>query len=197
MTTTTHEPGATTKIQDVPPALLKTWLDAGDATLIDVREDYEHAEERIGGAQLCPLGKLDPDALRSAHPGARLVFHCRSGKRSHDAASRFSDGREPAFHLAGGIEAWKAAGLPVVRPEGGPRIPIIRQVMLVAGSLVALGVALGVTVSPWFLALAGFVGLGLMFAGITGWCGMAMLLGVMPWNRVRKDAAGTTTCCPS
>lgn len=59
----------------------------------------------------------------------------------------------------------------------------MRQVQLVAGSLVALGIALGVFLNPWFLVLPAFVGCGLMFAGATGWCGMAMLLGAMPWNK--------------
>ena len=60
--------------------------------------------------------------------------------------------------------------------------------MLTAGTLAAGGTALGVWVSPWFLIVPGFVGCGLAFAGATGWCGMAMLLGRMPWNR-RVSAA--------
>ena len=52
------------------------------------------------------------------------------------------------------------------------------------------GVALGVWVAPAFLALSAFVGAGLVFAGTTGWCGMAKLLAIMPWNRrVRKAVA--------
>ena len=62
----------------------------------------------------------------------------------------------------------------------------MRQVQIVAGSLVALGVALGVLVSPWMLILPAFVGCGLVFAGVSGWCGMARLLAVMPWNSTPK-----------
>jgi len=61
-------------------------------------------------------------------------------------------------------------------------IPVMRQVQITAGSLVVLGVALA-AVSPWFLALSAFVGCGLVFAGATGWCGMAKLLALMPWNK--------------
>jgi hypothetical protein len=66
----------------------------------------------------------------------------------------------------------------------------MRQVQITAGSLVALGTALGWFVSPWFLILSGFVGCGLMFAGLSGWCGMAMMLGRMPWNRVKAPILG-------
>lgn len=187
----------TTRITEVSPELLRAWLDSGGTVLVDVREDYEQAEERIDGAVLHALSRFDPEALRRAHPDKRFVFHCRSGKRSKEAADRFGRPDEPVFHLVGGIEGWKAAGLPVIRPERGPRLPLIRQVMLVAGALVAIGVGLGVSVSPWFLALSGFVGCGLMFAGLTGWCGMAKLLSLMPWNRRRLASAGPSASCCS
>lgn len=175
---------ASSMVTDVAPELLERWLADNDTILIDVREDYEHAQEKIGGSVNRPLSKLDPESIRDEFGGKRLVFHCRSGKRSLDAAQRCKAEGDPAFHLVGGIEQWKASGRDVVRAEHGPRLPIIRQVMLVAGSLVAIGVALGAFVSPWFLILSGFVGCGLMFAGATGWCGMALLLGKMPWNQL-------------
>ncbi|WP_420561918.1 YgaP family membrane protein [Tepidicaulis sp.] len=58
-----------------------------------------------------------------------------------------------------------------------------RQVQITAGALVLSGIVLGAAVSPAFYLLSAFVGAGLMMAGITGWCGMARLLAVMPWNR--------------
>jgi len=171
---------------DVDPSLLDRWLKEGDATLVDVREDFEHAEERIPGAELMPLSRFDAAALRSRHPDERIVFHCRSGKRSADAAQRLAAEGALAFNLAGGIEAWKAAGHDTERAAGAPPLPIMRQVQLAAGLLVVLGVALGALVNWWFLAISAFVGCGLMFAGATGWCGMARLLSLMPWNRVSR-----------
>ena len=171
-------------VTDVFPEELSRWLADGTTVLIDVREPFEHAEERIEQARPVPLSGFDPAAVRSSHPASRVVFHCRSGKRSADAASRFGRDGETAYHLAGGIEAWKAAGQPTVRPARPTRIPVMRQVQIAAGSLVLAGVVLGTLVTPWFLALSAFVGGGLVFAGSTGWCGMAMLLGKMPWNRV-------------
>ncbi len=168
---------------DVSPGMLKEWLGQDDTVLVDVREDFEHAVERIANSKHHPLSKLDPKAIEEEHPGKRVVFHCRSGKRSKQAALRFHDGKQQVFHLAGGIEAWKSAGLKTVRSEAGPRIDIMRQVQITAGSLVLTGVILGVFASKWFLLLSGFVGAGLIFAGLSGWCGMAKLLARMPWNK--------------
>lgn len=184
-----------TKTTDVAPDLLASWMASGDTVVVDVREDYEHAEERIEGAVLRPLSAFDAEALRREAGTKRVVFHCRSGKRSLDAAERYRQNGEATFHLAGGIEGWKSAGKPVARPATAPRLPIMRQVQITAGALVAIGVALGVTVSPWFLVLSGFVGCGLMFAGISGWCGMAKLLAVMPWNKSLRQAGAPASCC--
>ena len=179
---TQRSPDTPGHVVDVAPSMLRAWLGRGDTVLIDVREDFEHAQERIDGAEHKPLGTLDPERIRAAHEGERIVFHCRTGKRSAEAAERLLALGAPAFHLAGGIEAWKAEGEPVTRPPGGPPIPIMRQVQIAAGSLVAIGVALGLTLSQWWLALPAFVGCGLVFAGVSGWCGMAKLLSRMPWN---------------
>lgn len=183
------------KPTDVSPELLRSWLADGETMLVDVREDYEHAEERIDGAVPHPLSAFDAEAIRRDAGTRRVVFHCRSGKRSLDAAERFRRDAEATFHLSGGIEGWKSAGNAVVRPAGAPRLPIMRQVQVTAGALVAVGVGLGVVVSPWFLVLPGFVGCGLMFAGLSGWCGMAKLLAVMPWNRSLRRGGPTTSCC--
>ena len=91
--------------------------------------------------------------------------------------------RGDVYHLPGGIRAWKRAGLPVERAPGSGGLSIQRQVQIGAGSLVVLGVVLGATVTPWFFALAGFVGAGLVFAGASGTCGMAALLARLPHNR--------------
>ncbi len=181
-------------VTDVTPELLKQWLDSGEAILVDVREDYEHASEHIDGANLHPLSKFDAEQVRSAYPDKRVVFHCRSGKRSHDAATRFGNSGEQVFHLAGGIEAWKNAGHEVVRSASAPAIPVMRQVQITAGALVAIGTLLGVVESSWFLIVPAFVGCGLVFAGLTGWCGMAAVLGAMPWNRV-KGSGTSASCC--
>ena len=182
----------TCELIDVSPELLEKWIAAGDAVVVDVREDFEHASERIDGALNHPLSGFDTDELRRLCGDRRVVFHCRTGGRSSEAAERFSDEGQ-VFHLQGGIEGWKSSGRGIVRPAGGPRFEIMRQMQMTAGSLVVLGVVLGVWLNPWFLAISAFVGCGLAIAGLTGWCGMAMLLGKMPWNRVGGGGGGA--CC--
>lgn len=168
---------------DVPPALVARWLAERQAVLVDVREDFENAQECIADAEHCPLKALDVEGLRRRHGAAKVVFHCRTGRRSADAARRYARGDEAAFHLAGGIEAWKATGLPVQRSACAPRIDVMRQTQITIGTLVLLGILGGVVLTPWLLALAAFMGAGLVFAGASGTCGMARMLAKMPWNR--------------
>lgn len=152
---------------------------AQGATLIDIRDAGEHARERIAEARNIPLSALTGlDGVK-----VPVIFHCRAGKRTADNAGRLQAASScEAYILEGGIEAWKQAGLPVITDRSQP-IEIGRQVLIAAGSLVLLGVLLGSLVQPQFYALAGLVGAGLVFAGISGWCGLAKLLGLMPWNR--------------
>lgn len=183
-------------VVDVGPDLLAQWIAEGTAVPVDVREDFEHATERLQGSIHQPLSKFDPAAVRQkvGADSRRVVFYCRTGRRSMDSAKRFasSSPNAVAYHLASGLEGWKAAGLTTERVAGAPRVDVMRQVQIVAGSLVLLGVALGAAVSPWFFALSGFVGAGLVFAGVSGWCGMAMLLGRMPWNARPSKPTGAT-----
>ncbi len=113
-----------------------------------------------------------------------MVFHCRSGRRTSDNAAILQAAARNArcYLLEGGLDAWQRAGLPTQVDRSQP-LEIMRQVQIAAGLLVLTGVALGLLVTPAFFGLSAFVGAGLTFAGISGWCGMAGLLCVMPWNR--------------
>lgn len=179
---------AVSRINDLSPAEVKRGLEQGEITLIDVREPAEYAGDRIPGAKLMPLSNFDPAKVPCG--SGRVVLHCRSGNRSSKAAQLLLNaGHEQAWHLQGGIEAWKKAGYETQRDAKAP-IAIMRQVQITAGSLVLLGVILGWLVSPWFYLLSAFVGAGLVFAGVTDTCGMAILLSKMPWNRIQQQA-----CC--
>lgn len=171
-----------TTLNPISPADLKRKLDNGEAILIDIRESDEHAREHILGARLAPLSAIDAHDFDREH-GKTAVFHCKSGMRTQaNAAKLLGRGFAHAFYLEGGIEAWKQANLPV---HANPKAPleIMRQVQITAGLLILTGAVLGWLVHPGFYALSAFVGAGLTFAGATGWCGMAMLLKTMPWNR--------------
>jgi rhodanese-related sulfurtransferase len=186
---TTLSPNSPTAPGLVTPDALREWLDADAAAVVDVRDPEEFAREHIPGAHLVPLARISPDALPAA---GRTVLHCKSGRRSAEAAARLAAaGRTDILQLAGGLDAWKQAGLPV---EANPRVPIsiMRQVQIVAGTITFVGTILAASVSPWFLILPGFIGMGLAFAGASGTCGMAAMLRVMPWNRPFAGAS-----CPS
>jgi len=162
-------------------------LIAEGAVLVDVREPDERAREHIPGTKHAPLSSLQSVNTTGA---MAVIFHCRSGARTGAHAARLGEAAGcEAYLLEGGLDAWKRAGLPVATDRKQP-IEIMRQVQIVAGSLVVLGVVLGLWIAPPFFAVSAFVGAGLVFAGSTGWCGMAKLLALMPWNRsVRKALA--------
>ncbi len=153
----------------------------GSAILVDIREPAEHARESIAGARLAPLSKLVPGQLGNA--GTAVIFHCQSGNRTNaNIAQLGACAPGEAYVLAGGLNAWKAAGHATTLDRRQP-IEMQRQVQIAAGSLVVIGLLLAVLIDPWFAGLSAFVGCGLMFAGISGWCGMARVLAAMPWNK--------------
>ncbi|QMI06273.1 rhodanese family protein [Citrobacter sp. RHB25-C09] len=154
------------------------------ARLIDIRDADEYLHEHIPQAELAPLPALEQGGLPEKLRGEQIIFHCQSGKRTQNNAAKLQAAAAPAdvWLLEGGIEGWKAAGLPVAEDKSQP-LPLMRQVQIAAGGLTLLGVLLGYSVSSGFFLLSGFVGAGLMFAGISGFCGMARLLEIMPWNR--------------
>ena len=161
------------------PADTRAAIDAG-ARLIDIRGTDEHARESIPGAINVPLERIG-DLPHDARP---IVFHCKSGMRTASNAAKLGAAAcgAPAYILEGGIDAWRQDGQPVVADRSQP-LEIMRQVQITAGALVLLGVLLGTFFVPAFFGVSAFVGAGLVFAGVTGWCGMANLLRVMPWNR--------------
>ena len=176
-----------TKLNPISAAELKRRLDSGDDVLIDIRESDEHAREHILGARLAPLSAIDTHDFDREHSKV-AVFHCKSGMRTQaNAAQLLARGFRQAYFLDGGIEAWKAAGFGVHTNVKAP-LEIMRQVQITAGLLILTGVVLGWFVNPVFYALSAFVGAGLTFAGATGWCGMALMLKAMPWNRASVRA---------
>lgn len=165
--------------------------------LIDVRTPAEYREVHVEYARNVPLDRLDASALRqerSATGEQPLYVVCRSGNRAKQACEKLqAAGVNSVVNVEGGTQACEAVGLPVVR--GKKTISLERQVRIAAGALVIIGAALGFWVHPLWIALAAFVGAGLMFAGITDTCGMAMLLARMPWNQVsEKSSSGGVAC---
>jgi len=172
-----------TQLRKVAPQTARQWLDDGQAVLIDIREADEYVREHIPEAHLVPLSGFSPEDFPKDRDKI-AVFHCASGTRTATAVSQIlASGFAEIYMLEGGLKAWRAAGLRVNENRNAP-ISIMRQVQMVAGSMIMLGIALAVTVSPWFMGLSAFVGAGLFFAGASGTCAMASLLAYMPWNKV-------------
>lgn len=150
--------------------------------LVDVRTPAEFASEHLAGSTSLPLDRIDAAAAARLAQAGPCVLVCGSGKRAGQAQAQLAAaGCTETRVLEGGIQAWMAAGQPVER--GRHTISLERQVRIAAGLLVLTGAALATWVNPAWLLLSAGVGLGLTFAGITDWCGMAMLLARMPWNQ--------------
>ncbi|WP_026067772.1 rhodanese family protein [Pusillimonas noertemannii] len=172
-------------LKPISPQAARDLMSHG-AILIDIRATNEYAREHIAAARHVPMEDLKSAAPLDAAAG--VIFHCRSGNRTRVSAQTLSACAAcEAYVLDGGLDAWKKAGLPVVTDTSQP-MELQRQVQITAGSLILLGAVLGATVSPWFHALSAAIGAGLVFAGLSGFCGMARLLMRMPWNR--KALAG-------
>lgn len=154
----------------------------GHALLIDIRDDDEFARRHIPGAISLPLSRFEGGALPQGD-GMQIIYTCRTGMRTDANAARLAGPvHGDAFVLTGGVDGWAKAGLPVEEDRKAP-MEMMRQVQIVAGSLVLGGVVLGFAVSPGFFGLSAFVGAGLIFAGVSGFCGMAKVLAFLPWNR--------------
>ncbi len=172
-------------LNPVKPDDAKRLISEG-AILLDVREADEYARERIPGARHVALSGLTTVECGDA---PAVIFHCRSGARTSAACDKLAAAvSAKAYVLEGGLDAWKKAGLPVLEDRRQP-LELQRQVQIAAGSLVLSGVILGALVSPAFYGISAFVGAGLVFAGVSGFCGMARLLRMMPWNRRMQQPA--------
>lgn len=171
----------------ISPQKAKSLIEQG-AVFIDIREGDERARASIDGSAHMPLSKIDTFTSAPAQGGQIVVFHCKTGNRTSVNAAKLQEKTScEAYILDGGIDAWKAAGLPLAAssPSTAARkapIELMRQVQIVAGSMILAGVILGMNVDPNWFYLSGFAGLGLLFSGVTGFCPMAYALKKMPWN---------------
>ncbi len=175
---------------------LQKAIEAGkNLVLIDVRTPIEHDEMRISGSHLMPVDRLDAEVAKSAIAGAeQCVLICRSGKRAEQAFEKLrAAGCANLAILDGGVLAWESAGLPLERSERKV-LPLIRQVHLVIGLLALAGSVLALTVNVNFALIPAFLGCGMTLAGATGWCGLAMLLSKMPWNKVQCPCGTVKSC---
>jgi rhodanese-related sulfurtransferase len=182
------------KSKSISPAALAASLGAGNThQLLDVRTPPEYDSAHVPGAKSIPLGQLRVESFLAEHePGTPIYVLCQAGPRASAAIEQFERaGCGDCVLVEGGTQAWIDAGLSVHRGVSKV-LPLMRQVQIVVGALSAAGAILALTVNRWFAVLPLVIGCGLLFAGITGTCGMALLLARMPWNRGRDSSCH---CC--
>ena len=152
----------------ISPLELQRRLAAGQpAQLLDVRTPGEYANAHVPGARLIPLDELNAAAFCRERKGAGTPLYvlCQSGNRAKRAVNR----------------------------DESRVLPLMRQVQIVVGFVSAVGAALALAVHPWFALISLLTGGGLLFAGLTGFCGLALVLAKMPWNKT--SICHSTACC--
>ena len=181
-----------------PQQLYELRANGKEINLIDVRTPAEFRAGHAVGARLVPLDELDPQDLTTnlqqsgAGDEKPLYITCQAGFRAQQAAERLrSAGYRKLVLIEGGTEAWQKAGLPMERSENA--ISLERQVQIAIGILLVLKVFFGFTIHELFFAMIPLIGVGLIFAGATRWCGMARLVRMLPWNRNSTSAKPVTT----
>lgn len=177
-------------MEKLAPAAVKEKLEKQREQIcfVDVRSEDEFLSGHVPGAVCVPLDRIQSG--QAEVPKDKLVvLSCQAGLRSAKAKAFLqARGFTNLVEMEGGFSAWANSGLPVNRIR--KTIPLVRQVMLTAGAFILLGTLLGLFASPGFFAIPLFFGAGLTVAGATGWCGLAILLERMPWNRVSSISLG-------
>ena len=180
----------------INPRELQRRLTAGQsAQLLDVRTPGEYDAAHVPEAKLMPLDELDAASFCRERGNNRTPLYvlCQSGGRAKNAIEKLERaGVRGCVLVEGGTQAWVDAGLPVNRGESRV-LPLMRQVQIIVGFLAAVGAALALTVNPLFALLPLIVGSGLLFAGLTGYCGLALVLAKMPWNKT--SSCNSASCC--
>ncbi len=166
----------------ITPSQLSEMIDSRQSLrLIDVRNPDEYADSHIPQALNIPMDQIEA-RLKDFGKGEGVVLLCQSGRRATLCQELLAGKLAQASVLEGGTVAWIEAGYETVGNKV-VGLPIMRQVQLTAGLLIVLGSILALAVGPNWIGLTLFVGCGFTIAGATGFCGMARLLAIMPWNR--------------
>jgi rhodanese-related sulfurtransferase len=177
-----------------PRELCQQLSGGAEIELLDVRTPGEFDTAHVPGARLIPLDDLDAAVFLKQHaPDKPIYVLCQSGGRARKAIEKFRRaGFENCVLVEGGTQAWMDAGLPLNRGKS-KILPLMRQVQITVGAISAMGAVLALVVNPWFAVIPLATGCGLLFAGLTGFCGLALVLAKMSWNRAAN--CNSNSCC--
>ena len=154
-----------------------------EVKLIDIRTADEYARESVSGAHNISVDSLFKTKFAS---NDKVVFYCQSGNRTRQAEGVLTSlGLDKVYILDGGLNAWKKSSQQTVVNKKAP-LPLMRQVQIIVGFMVVLGVILGLSISPYLSLISAFFGGGLLFAGLSGYCGLANVLMLLPYNKTNK-----------
>lgn len=180
------------EIERIQPEEAKAMVKEGRGVFIDIRTISEALLETLEGSLFLPFDLINKERLQDLGIEEKMpIIVCRSGIRAAQAAEALQREGGAVAIMEGGMDRWKKRGLATRR--GGRSIPLERQVLIGAGGMILLFTLLGLMVSSIWLSAAILMCCGMIFAGITGACGMARVLVMMPWNRAPLCDASCTT----
>ena len=161
--------------------------------LLDVRSALEYSDSHIKGSVNIPIDMLTSRLKELNESGNSYIVLCRTGNRSPMAADMLiQSGISSVKVMEGGVERWRKERLPIIKGQGG--VSLERQVRLIAGTMVLIGIILAWLIHWGFIFISVWVACGLIFAGITDSCLMGMLLMKLPYNKKMYKAKLGGTC---
>jgi rhodanese-related sulfurtransferase len=177
-------------MNSISATTLSSLSKSGTVHLIDVRTPAEFGALHARGAVNIPLDKLEPSALAHCN-GDAVYLICKSGIRARKAMDKLAEsGFSNTFEVEGGTDAWLGAKLPV--QKGRKALGLEQQVRIIVGGMALTGAGIVLAGQPAGLALVAMMGMGLVYAGITDTCGLAMLIAKAPWNQNVRACPATS-----
>jgi len=169
-------------VREITAQQAKEMIAKENAQLIDVREPAEHASLHIPESKLHPVGRISAKDIENKEQ--TLLIYCQKGGRGKSACEKLLNENPDlkVYNITGGIEHWQKSGFDTKKGDSN-MLPLDRQVQLSIGIMLIVFSALALTVSNAFVWVTAIIGMGLFVAGSTGFCGMARVVAMMPWNQ--------------
>jgi glyoxylase-like metal-dependent hydrolase (beta-lactamase superfamily II)/rhodanese-related sulfurtransferase len=190
-----NQKGEATSLEMISPRDASSLLKQDpQAKILDVRSALEFSQVHIENSLNIPIDMISAKINELSQSGQKYLVLCHSGNRAAMAADMLiQSGIHPVKVMDGGLVRWQKAKLPVIKGQGG--MSLERQVRLIAGSLVLVGIMMAWLLNWAFIFISVFVGSGLVFAGLTDSCLMGVLLMKLPYNKkLYKAKSGGGTC---
>lgn len=168
---------------NISPKQAEEMLKAGEAILVDVRDNDMFQAERIVYAASVPVEQLNQHLSSLAAQPKKIIFQCMRGMKSQQACDLAKDLGDKVYNLEGGLTAWKAAGLPTLANASSNKMSLVRQMQITLGIVLLAIFILGYLGLGFIGYLVPVIGVVLIMAGLVGCCPLMRILGCMPWNK--------------